>query len=177
MLGSRAANAAPGLIRLFDDKYEANQLAAARALGRLGAIDAQHVEAVEGKLDSRDSKEALIAARALGFMGPAAAAAAPTLMRIATESTGKLAAKAIESLVSMGASIQPSLPVMADKLRADDPDVKQRSLKTVAAIATYARSIADSVQACTSDPDPTTREAARETLERIKNAQLSGMSR
>jgi HEAT repeat protein len=119
----------------------------------------------------------MLAARALAYMGPSAAAAAPALIRAATDSSDQFAGKCVEALVNMGAAIQASLPVLIEQLNSGSPSVRERTLKIIARVAPYAGSIADIVQSCAGDADPAAREAARVAIDQIQKAQLSGMSR
>lgn len=114
-LGKQAAPAAPALAERLGDEDRAVRFAAAVALSRGGAAAVPMlVKVLEEPTSSADKRAA--AARALEYIGPAAAPALPALRAAVRRGSTKLRRRMLRTLAALGPAARPAIPELIKSL-------------------------------------------------------------
>jgi len=110
-IGAPARDAAPELVAVLKDEGRPvyMRMSAARALGRMVPPPDGAVHALAAALKSDDVSLCMIAAEALGELGPAAKDAVPALISVSNDS-----AAAIEALGRIGPGAKDAIPALAE---------------------------------------------------------------
>ncbi len=138
------------------------RLAAAVALGKIGADAREAVPELTRALADTDPRVRGEAAAALGAIGPKAAAAVPELARMAVgEEEDLLADLVAKALGEIGA---PAVPALISMVRTGKPKVRVRAMTAIGAIGPKADAALPELSLAIDDRDEEIRTAAAEAL-------------
>lgn len=167
-LGPAAAPAGPALVKALNDPQRFVRWAAARALGKVGAVEPKTaIPALIQMLSDDDVDLRAAAAATLAVYGPAARTAAPALLgALASEDTA-LRVAALRALEQIGLESSAALPVIRDALEARDATVRQGAARLLGKLGPSARDALGSIRDHLRDSSPEVRAAAQEALLRI----------
>jgi HEAT repeat protein len=167
-LGPTAAPAGPALVKALNDPNRFVRWAAARALGKVGAVESETaIPALIGMLSDDDVDLRAAAASTLAGYGPAARTAVPVLLAALASEDTSLRVAALRALERIGLESSPALPVIRDALEARDASVRQGAARLLGKLGPSAREALGSLRSHLKDSSPEVRAAAQEALARI----------
>lgn len=160
-----AAPAVPALAQALADPNPFVRWAAARTLGKMGAIEpALTVPPLARLLFDPDLNVRLASALALDRFGPAAEAAVPALIRATRASDAVEREAAIRTLAGIGTGAQSAVPALAAALSDQDHHVRQVAAEVLGRFGALATSAEPALRQALDDPDPDVRRAASDAL-------------
>lgn len=157
-LGTNAAPAVPELIRALQGPDRQVMWYAATALGETGGAAVLDLIRL---LDNPDANVRHAAAYALGQIGPAALAATPTLVARLSDTSAGVRDSSLFSLSRIGSVAGPGVLNMVLTTQGEE---RRRALKALAAVRPRRELSLPVLVSLASDPDPTNRVAAIETM-------------
>jgi HEAT repeat protein len=164
-LGPAAAPAAPVVVKALNDPDRFVRWAAARALGKMGAVEAESaVPALTGLLADSDVDLRVAAATALAVYGPSARAAVPALLGALLSDDSGLRVTAMRALERIGFDGPPALPLIRDALEDRNAVVRQNAARLLGKLGPSARDALGSLRLHLKDSSPEVRAAAQEAL-------------
>jgi hypothetical protein len=115
-LGSDAADAAPDLVKLLDDKASLVRMAAAAALLRINPDESRCAEVLAKGLDSEDAGTRRHAARAAGLAGAAASPLAARLGALSSDQDPLVRRTALQAIATLGPAAKEARAPVTDLL-------------------------------------------------------------
>jgi HEAT repeat protein len=164
-LGRAARGAAPALLLAMDDAVWTVRNAAGRALEEVAGPE--DVEALAHALGSPSSETRYHVARALGRLGPRAAAAVPVLTAALRDEDWEVRMESVWALSAVGTAARPALPPLRDALSDRDAQVRAAAAVALGAMDEGPVAAAALRRVVDGDPEAEVRRAARAALERI----------
>lgn len=164
--GPDAAAAIPALIDALSDGRGDVRDYAAHALSEIGVAAVEPL--AEAARTARSADARIYAMDALGRIGPAAAAAAPTLISLLTDRDGRVSRHAMDRLPRLGIGAVPDLRVA---ITARDPVLRRRAAFVLGAIGRKSAAAIPELLQATEDSDLSVRRNAMTALGAIGEAQ------
>lgn len=169
LLGGLEADARPLLPELLraahEDREAMVRSACLMAIAKV-AEPAAAVAALRQSLkQDTDANVRGTAAARLGRVGPAAATAVGDLANALADKAPAVCDKAREALQQIGA---PAVPVLIERLAANDPQVRRRAVLGLAAIGPRAKPALDALKKLQTDPDQEVKQLAAMAIQRIE---------
>jgi HEAT repeat protein len=128
-----------------------------------------------GALHDPDAQVCFAAARALGNLGPPARRAIPDLAKLATTHSNVKLRSAVLGVMLRLQGLEryrdmpvTAVPVLVDRLKADDATIRAYAALTLGAIGPDARESVAALTEATKDPEAQVREAAKGSLPRVQ---------
>jgi HEAT repeat protein len=170
--GAKARMTEPALMKaMLTERTHLTRVFEIRALARIGNIRLSDLRPLQLALDQeRDSAFKIDCIRAIACLGPKAAPAVNQILHYMSKIRDpKFCAPCADSFALIGHNANPAIPrlaaILTDKRR--DPN-RDHYAAALGAIATRDDKIAiEALQAALSDPDPFTRKAAAQSLEKL----------
>lgn len=142
---------------------------AGEAMATMDCVNKDVVGLLIRALGKNDDDIRVAAARAVGRIGPRAAAAVPALMgTLGDEKNFRLRYAALVALAGLGPKAAPAVPLLSRVLEDRAPRFRELAANALGAIGTAARPAVGRLQKLTTDPDGRVQAAARHALGRIQ---------
>jgi hypothetical protein len=164
-LGPTAVPAASAVVNALNDPNRFVRWAAARALGKIGAVEAEKaIPSLVKMLADDDVALRATAATTLAVYGPAARIAAPALLGALTTEDSQLRIAVLRTLEQIGFDGAPAVPAIRNALEARDASVRQSAARLLGKLGPSARDALGSLRSHLRDSSPEVRAAAQEAL-------------
>jgi len=138
---------------------------AAAAMAGMDCIDQDVLEILVRALGKNDDDVRVAAARAVGRIGPRAAAAVPALMgALGDEKNFRLRQTVLVALARMGSKAAAAVPMLSQVLEDRAPRFRELAAIALGSIGTAARPAVGTLRKLTTDPDGRVQAAAKRAL-------------
>jgi HEAT repeat protein len=163
--GPAAEPAIPALVRALADPNPFVRWAAARTLGKLGAVEPTiAVPGLARLLYDPDLGVRLSASLALDRYGPAAKEAVPDLIQATQTTDNEIRVAAMHTLEKIGAGAQPAVPALTAALSDSNAGIRRTAAETLGQLGALAASAEPVLRKALADPDADVRNAAGDAL-------------